>query len=180
MLTTKRFTGRNSQSQKSQKLSLIFRKVEFNSDSYLVIEHSATHGFWSTFSICFLWQVSVEDHKVHSARASQSHHNLPSSDAPMMGHNLRADIINPMAGQPTPLTPLLGRIISVDLSGYSNNRGDRCRPLQVRVVSDPFHSRPFGSGPTSLEFVSNFPWENGFLWGSSQAVSKWLGSPPIL
>lgn len=91
-----------------KKLSLRFRKVEFNSDSYLVIEHSATHGFWSTFSICFLWQVSVEDHKVHSARASQSHHNLPSSDAPMMGHNLRADIINPMAGQPTPLTPCLG------------------------------------------------------------------------
>lgn len=115
----KRFTSRYSQSQKSQKLSLIFRKVEFNSDSYLVIEHSATHGFWSTFSICFLWQVSVEDHKVHSARASQSHHNLPSSDAPMMGHNLRADIINPMAGQPTPPTPKyptpLGRIISVDL-----------------------------------------------------------------
>lgn len=90
------------QVSQSQKLSLIFRKVEFSSGSYLVIEHSATHGFGSIFSISFLCQVSVEDHKVHSARASQSHHNLPSSDAPMMGHNLRADIINPMAGQPTP------------------------------------------------------------------------------
>lgn len=105
MLNPQKIHWQVSQSQKSQKLSLRFRKVEFNSDSYLVIEHSATHGFWSTFSICFLWQVSVEDHKVHSARASQSHHNLPSSDAPMMGHNLRADIINPMAGQPTPPTP---------------------------------------------------------------------------